>query len=57
MDAWTAIAGITGGTVFRATSKAGRVWGDGMTPNLLWDVVRHAARPLNASITKRIAVA
>ena len=43
MDAWTAAAGITDGTVFRAISKTGRVWGNGMTAKVLWDVVRHAA--------------
>jgi integrase len=43
VDAWTAAAGMTEGTVFRATSKRGRVWGNGMTANVLWDVVRHAA--------------
>src|SRR4029434_5207701 len=26
-----------------APSKAGRVWGDGMSPKVLWDVVRAAA--------------
>jgi hypothetical protein len=29
--------------VFRAINKAGRVWGDGMSPKVLWDVVRAAA--------------
>src|SRR5262252_732574 len=29
IDAWTAAAGITDGTVFRAISKVGRVWGNG----------------------------
>jgi integrase len=43
IDAWTAAAGITEGTVFRAISKVGRVWGDGMTAKVLWDVVRAAA--------------
>src|SRR5579862_7844764 len=43
IDAWTATAGITGGTVFRAISKVGWVWGNGMTAKVLWDVVRHAA--------------
>jgi integrase len=28
---------------FRAINKAGRVWGDGMSPKVLWDVVRTAA--------------
>jgi integrase len=27
----------------RAINKAGRVWGDGMSPKVLWDVVRAAA--------------
>ena len=29
--------------MFRAISKDGRVWGDGMTAKVLWDVVRTAA--------------
>jgi len=29
--------------VSRAINKAGRVWGDGMTAKVLWDVVRRAA--------------
>jgi integrase len=43
VDAWTAAADITGGAVFRAIDKAGRIWGDGMSPKVLWDVVRAAA--------------
>jgi integrase len=43
VDAWTTVAGITEGRVFRAINKAGRVWGDGMSPKVLWDVVRTAA--------------
>jgi integrase len=43
VDAWTASAAITHGPVFRAINKAGRVWGDGMSPKVLWDVVRSAA--------------
>ena len=43
IDAWTAAAAITHGPVFRAIDKAGRVWGDGMSPKVLWDVVRGAA--------------
>ena len=37
-------AGITHGLVFRAINRAGRVWGEGMSPKVLWDVVRAAAR-------------
>jgi integrase len=43
VDAWTAAAAITHGTLFRAINKAGRVWGEGMSPKVLWDVVRAAA--------------
>ncbi len=43
VDAWTMTAGITEGRVFRAINKAGRIWGDGMSPKVLWDVVRAAA--------------
>jgi site-specific recombinase XerD len=43
VDAWTAAPGITHGPVFRAINKAGRVWGDGMSPKVLWDVVRATA--------------
>jgi integrase len=43
VDAWTAAASIAHGPVFRAINKAGRVWGDGMSPKVLWDVVRAAA--------------
>src|SRR5512138_591996 len=43
VDTWTVAAGITHGAIFRAIDKAGRVWGDGMSPKVLWDVVRAAA--------------
>jgi integrase len=43
VDAWTDAGDITHGPVFRAINKAGRVWGDGMSPKVLWDVVRAAA--------------
>ena len=42
VDAWTAAAAITHGPVFRAINKAGCVSGDGMSPKVLWDVVRAA---------------
>jgi integrase len=43
VDAWTAAAEITHGSIFRAMNKAGRVWGAGMSPKVLWDIVRAAA--------------
>src|SRR5262249_6338048 len=40
IDGWTAAAAIAHGRVFRAVNKIGRVWGDGMSPRVVWDVVR-----------------
>ena len=34
IDEWTVAAGITHGVLFRAINKAGRVWGDGMSPKV-----------------------
>jgi site-specific recombinase XerD len=42
VDTWTT-AGLTAGRVFRAINKAGIVWGNGMTPKFIWEVVRAAA--------------
>jgi site-specific recombinase XerD len=43
IDRWTLSAGIVRGRVFRAINKMGRVWGDGLTAKVIWDVVRNAA--------------
>lgn len=43
LDWWTTVAGITSGRVFRTINKAGRVWGDGMMPKVIWEVVKTAA--------------
>jgi integrase len=43
VDAWTSAAGILEGRVFRAINKAGRIWGDGLSAKVLWDVVRAGA--------------
>ena len=40
LDAWTTAAGLTQGRAFRAINKAGRVWGEGMTAKVIWDVVK-----------------
>jgi hypothetical protein len=37
------LAHITTDRVFRAINKASRIWGDGMTPKVLWEVVKDAA--------------
>ena len=43
-------APITDGTVFRAINKKGRVWGDGMSPKVLWDTVQIAAARSGVSV-------
>jgi site-specific recombinase XerD len=40
LDAWTSSAGITQGRVFRAISKMGKVWGTGISENVVWYVVK-----------------
>src|SRR5262249_32648650 len=47
VDEWTTAARLQQGTLFRAINKAGRVWGTGMTPKVVWDLVRTAARRAN----------
>ena len=46
IDSWKEASGITEGVIFRAINKAGRVWGNGMTAKVLWQVVRDAASSL-----------
>jgi integrase len=43
LDAWAMASGLTHGRAFRAINKAGRVWGEGMTAKVIWDVVKAAA--------------
>ena len=43
IDEWKEASGITEGTLFRAIHRTGRVWGTGMTPKVLWEIVREAA--------------
>jgi len=39
LDAWTSAAGTAKGRVFRAVSRADRVWGTGISENVVWHVV------------------
>jgi site-specific recombinase XerC len=39
VDRWTSAARITSGRVFRAISRSGKVWGDGISENVVWHVV------------------
>jgi integrase len=40
LDEWIAEAGIKQGRIFRAVAKAGRVWGEGVSQNVVWYVVK-----------------
>ncbi len=44
IDAWMAAARITTGTLFRSINKAGRIWGTGFSPKVIWGVVKQKAR-------------
>ncbi len=44
IDSWTEASGIKEGRTFRSINKAGRIWGDGMTPKVLWEIVKEAAK-------------
>ncbi len=43
VDAWKEASGVREGVLFRSINKARRVWGSGMTPKVLWKIVREAA--------------
>ncbi len=43
LDRWTEASGIKEGRLFRAINKSGRIWGNGMTPKVLWEIVKQAA--------------
>ena len=44
VDAWTAAAEISAGTIFRRVSRLGQLWGDDLTPKAIWHVVKAAAQ-------------
>ncbi len=43
IDRWVIPAGITSGPMFRAINKAGRTWGNGFTPKVIWSIVKEGA--------------
>jgi integrase len=40
LDEWASAAGVTKGRVFRAVARGGKVWGAGISENVVWYVVR-----------------
>lgn len=43
MDSWTKANEITDSRIFRSINKAGKIWGNGMMPKVLWEILRQAA--------------
>jgi integrase len=41
IDTWVAVAGIEGGLLFRAVNKGGKVTGEGMTAQAIFELVQH----------------
>jgi len=44
LDTWTVAAGITQGKIFRAVARTGKVWGKGISSNVVWYVVRRCCQ-------------
>jgi site-specific recombinase XerC len=44
LDRWMTTAGIREGKIFRAVTKRGKVWGKGISQNLVWYVVRNCCK-------------
>src|SRR5437667_398171 len=40
LDQWKEAAGVTEGRIFRAVARAGKVWGKGISQNVVWYVVK-----------------
>jgi site-specific recombinase XerC len=36
IDAWTGASGITAGVLLRSINKAGKIWGAGFSPKVIW---------------------
>ena len=44
VDNWTVGAGITSGQLLRSINKAGKIWGHGFTPKVIWAIVKAKAK-------------
>jgi integrase len=40
LDRWTVAAGVTEGRIFRAVARTGKIWGKGISQNVVWYVVK-----------------
>ena len=44
VDSWPLGAGINTGPLLRSVNKAGRIWGNGFTPKVIWPIVKVNAK-------------
>ncbi|MDR3746851.1 MAG: tyrosine-type recombinase/integrase, partial [Acidobacteriota bacterium] len=44
INSWTLGAGINSGPLLRSINKAGRIWGHGFTPKVIWAIVKVNAK-------------
>ena len=44
LDQWTRAAGVCEGKIFRAVARRGKVWGSGLSQNVVWYVVKNCAK-------------
>src|SRR6478672_8122236 len=44
LDEWISAAGITNGKIFHAVARSGKVWGSGISENVVWYVVRRCCQ-------------
>jgi integrase len=44
IDSWMVASGITTGILLRSINKAGRIWGTGFSPKVIWGVVKQKAK-------------
>ena len=44
VDSWIIGAGINAGPLLRSINKAGRIWGHGFTPKVIWTIVKANAK-------------
>jgi hypothetical protein len=54
VDNWTLAASINAGPLLRSINKAGKIWGDGFTPKVIWAIVKVNAklRPNNGGTAR-----
>jgi len=44
LDEWTQAAAIADGRLFRCVNRSGTIWGDGITEEVVWHIVKCSAK-------------